>query len=196
MKKLGKIIVIILVILLIYNLFVFIDFGGAGVDKVRGKAASIGAKCVGGLADAFDSLRGKLESKTVVNEKNEQNGEAVEYVYPAPEATPAAQPVPEITVAPRSSKPSAAFKAKMDNYEAFFDSYIEFMQSCSENPADAALQAELPTWLDNYSKNLDEMSAIDINKLSYGDMTYYKIVSVRINSKLFNACAYQDDDAE
>ena len=94
---------------------------------------------------------------------------------------------PDSGEATDSGTVSADFKATMDEYEAFFDEYIEFMELYSANPSDAELLAQYGDYMSQYADTMAAMDSIDTNNLSAEDQAYFIEVQNRINQKLLNA---------
>lgn len=74
------------------------------------------------------------------------------------------------------------FKEAMDSYEAFFDEYIEFMESYDEN--DAAMLLKSASMLSQYAKTMDKMEKMGEEEMSAEETAYYIEVTARINQKL------------
>ena len=83
-----------------------------------------------------------------------------------------------------SSTVSPDFKAAMDEYEAFFDSYVDYMNRCSENPSDIELLTGLSDMLTREAQMLRDFDAIEDEDLSDADMAYYLEVQARVLGKL------------
>lgn len=79
---------------------------------------------------------------------------------------------------------SPDFKATMDEYEAFFNEYCDFMESYSQNPSDPMLIAEYASMMSQYSDTMAALEAIDESSLSAADSAYYLEVQTRINQRL------------
>ena len=77
-------------------------------------------------------------------------------------------------------------KAQMDEYEAFFDEYVEFMQkyAASDNPV--ALMSEYLEFMQKYTKAMEALDAIDESTLSDADSLYFAEVTLRIDEKLLS----------
>jgi hypothetical protein len=75
----------------------------------------------------------------------------------------------------------------MDEYEAFFDEYVEFMQkyAASDNPV--ALMSEYLEFMQKYTKYMEALDAIDESTLSDADALYFAQVNLRIEEKLLAA---------
>ena len=78
------------------------------------------------------------------------------------------------------------FKAQMDEYEVFFDEYVEFMQkyAASDNPV--ALMSEYLEFMQKYTKAMEALDAIDESTLSDADSLYFAEVTLRIDEKLLS----------
>lgn len=76
------------------------------------------------------------------------------------------------------------FQEAMDSYEAFFDEYVEFMESyeAADNPA--GMMADYAEFLVKYTETMESMNAIDEEALSEEEALYYAEVSLRITEKL------------
>lgn len=83
-----------------------------------------------------------------------------------------------------STEVSTDFKATMDQYEKFFDSYVDFMKSYDANNSSATQLAKYTDFMNEYSKTMDALNKIDQNSLSAGDKAYYIEVTGRITQKL------------
>ena len=70
------------------------------------------------------------------------------------------------------------FKEQLDEYEEFFDSYIEVM---SDEDVDLV---KYMSFLTQYAEAMEALESIDEDTLSEDDMTYYLVVLNRINLKL------------
>lgn len=81
------------------------------------------------------------------------------------------------------------FKKAMDDYEAFYDEYCDFMKKYKENPSDLSLITE---YADMAAKLIDMDEAFeewDQDDLSQEELKYYLEVSARIAEKLVDAAA-------
>lgn len=74
------------------------------------------------------------------------------------------------------------FKELMDNYEAFIDEYIAFMENYDENNLE--LMYDYLNYLEKFSSTMNKLSEIDENELSEADTLYYLEVTARIYAKL------------
>lgn len=155
---------------------------------------------------AYDSVGNKLG--VYYTEGNSQMRIVLEYPDESEESTTdkavAAEPettevsatteVPEVTEPPVSVEiPEIAedfidpeFKKMMDEFEAFFDEYVEFVNKM--NNADTMEVLELMTayteYLEKYSSVMEKMEAIDEDELTTAEALYYAEVTGRIYLKL------------
>ncbi len=83
-----------------------------------------------------------------------------------------------------SSEVSPDFKANMDQYEKFFDSYVDFMKAFSKDDATAEQLLEYNKFMSEYPKTQEAINNIDTNNLSDADKAYYVEVTERISKKL------------
>ncbi|SCX32776.1 hypothetical protein SAMN02910436_02852 [Ruminococcaceae bacterium P7] len=131
------------------------------------------------------------------------NGESMitEYISSAPVDativivynTKAAKPTQKPTQAPEKQASKAdtdsdsvtpSFKETMDSYEAFFDSYIEFMKKYKENPGDLTMISEYADYMSKYTDYMSKLTAIDTTTLSAADLAYYTEVHTKILKKM------------
>ena len=87
-------------------------------------------------------------------------------------------PTVEAKVEGRKLKVHKEFKEQLDEYEEFFDSYIEVM---SDEDVDLI---KYMSFLTQYTEAMEALENIDEDTLSDDDMTYYLVVLNRINLKL------------
>lgn len=92
----------------------------------------------------------------------------------------------EPTAPPQPQGVTPEFKQLMDNYEAFFDEYISFMERLGNDSDSDDLSAlgDYFSMLEKEAKMLEEMEAIDEKELSAADDAYYIEVTARIYQKL------------
>ncbi len=74
------------------------------------------------------------------------------------------------------------FKAAMDEYEKFFDQYVEVLKNYEKDPA--SYLTEYTQMLTQYAETMEKLDEIDSDSLSAADSAYYLEVMARINSKL------------
>ena len=73
----------------------------------------------------------------------------------------------------------------MDDYEAFFDSYIEFMKSYdSSNPV---LLMKYMEMMGKYTEAMNALEKIDESALTKEELQYYTDTMLRIEKKLLDA---------
>ena len=75
----------------------------------------------------------------------------------------------------------------MDEYEAFFDSYVEFMKKYKNADASdlASMMVDYTTYMTEYTETMEALEKIeDDEDLSNEELVYYTEVMGRINTKL------------
>ena len=75
----------------------------------------------------------------------------------------------------------------MDEYEAFFDSYVEFMEKYTNaDPADSlSMMTDYAKYMQDYTEAMEALEKIeDDEDLSNEELVYYTEVMGRINTKL------------
>ncbi len=97
--------------------------------------------------------------------------------YGSGAAAPAPAAVPE--TAPGSFE---EFRKKMDDYEAFFDSYAEFMKSY--DPSNTSTMFAYLDMLAKYADAMEALDEIDESALTPEEEAYYTQVMLRITQKL------------
>ncbi len=77
------------------------------------------------------------------------------------------------------------FKKAMDEYEAFFDEYIDFMKKY-ENSTDFSpeMLEDFNKYMERYNQTMEALNDIDADSLSPADYAYYTEVMLRINKKI------------
>lgn len=99
--------------------------------------------------------------------------------------TTSSAPAP-VTPAPASGiRPE--FKEMLDSYEAFFDSYIEFMEKYETSDNSAAMMADYMDFMSQYFDTLEKMEALGDEEMSDEEAAYYTEVNLRISQKLLAA---------
>ena len=78
----------------------------------------------------------------------------------------------------------------MDSCEAFFDEYVAFLKTMSEDPTNAAVLMRYASMMLQYSDTMEKLDAIDETQLSPADDAYYLEVMTRIDVKLLQAEQY------
>ena len=79
------------------------------------------------------------------------------------------------------------FKKAMDEYEAFFDEYVEFMITFQESDDVAGMMGEYNSMMMQYVETMGALEDIDESELSDEEALYYAEVMLRINQKLLSA---------
>lgn len=114
--------------------------------------------------------------------------------------TDSAKPVTETTEKKTEKATKAAkkltgirpeFKKAMDDYEAFFDEYIDFMETYSKSDNPVAMMAEYAEYMTKYSQAMQSMSEMGEEEMSTEESAYYLKVTTRINTKLAQSAAIQ-----
>ena len=100
---------------------------------------------------------------------------------------PAEEPAEATPEAAPDSGVTPEFKTAMDSYEAFFDEYVEFMESLSESPDDITLLMQYAGFMSRFASTMEALDAIDETALSPADDAYYIEVMARIDMKLLQA---------
>ncbi len=146
-------------------------------DDAHGNSISLGY-------EGFNIMTVKVETPDP-----EETGDEIQEAEEAPEPEPAEEPEPQEAEEPAPSEESASgvssdFKASMDEYEAYFDEYVEFMKAYNEDPTSLELIAKYGDMMKQYSDTMEAMDAIDEDSLSPEDHAYFIEVQTRINQKL------------
>lgn len=121
----------------------------------------------------------KEENETEVIEEVIEEEIVEETVEEEPEVEEPVQEVVEGGVTP-------AFKEQMDAYEAFFDEYIELMNSIEKDPTLIA-STKYIEFLGKYAEYTKALEEIDEANMTEADYLYYLEVNNRIQSKLLSA---------
>jgi len=78
-------------------------------------------------------------------------------------------------------------KRFLDEYEAFFDEYIDFMEKLdSADASDMTWLNEYAEYMDKYSDYMSALEAYDTETMSDADAAYYFEVTTRVSTKLLN----------
>lgn len=78
----------------------------------------------------------------------------------------------------------------MDNYEAFFNEYIEFMESYDSDTAGVTAMLEYADMLARYAEMVKAMEEPDESEMTDAELAYYLEVSGRIYQKLRSSSVY------
>ncbi|MDM8300214.1 DUF6591 domain-containing protein [Collinsella tanakaei] len=146
-------------------------------DDAHGNRISLGY-------EGFNIMTVKVETPDP-----EEADDVAQEAEETPEPEPAEEPEPQEFEEPASSEATASgvsndFKASMDEYEAYFDEYVEFMKAYNEDPTSLELIAKYGDMMKQYSETMEAMDAIDEDSLSPEDQAYFIEVQTRINQKL------------
>ena len=146
----------------------YTDFSGEGTDYFKAKAPS-GA----GLSLSFDG-----EDKTLEITLNKAQESTDESTDAADESS--ADSSTESTPATSSSD----FRAMMDGYEQFMNSYVEFMKKYENSDDTASMLADYGSMMQQYSDWSQKFDSVDDSSLSAEDQAYYLEVQGRVLQKL------------
>ena len=81
---------------------------------------------------------------------------------------------------------SAEFKNTMDEYEAFFDDYVEFMQMYKESN-DVAMMGKYAEMMNQAVVSMQALENMDTESMTVAEQAYYIEVMARIEKKLLLA---------
>lgn len=135
-------------------------------------ASAEGLSSIRGLMDAFSGLLGGESEETETADEAEEtetapetfDGELVDVVIDEEDGT--------------TIQVHEDFLEVMDDYEAFFDEYVELMGQ--DEPDTMALLG----FLTQYTEVMDSLTALEDAELDEGDLAYYTIVLARISANL------------
>lgn len=145
----------------------------------------------------FGRLSGGGSSRTAGTRSAQQTAPAqpVQEIQEQPAAEPVMQEQTEQTeTQPASQEPadsgipgvSAEFKNTMDEYEAFFDDYVEFMQMYKESN-DIALMGKYAEMMNQYVVSMQALENMDTENMTKEEQAYYIEVMSRISQKMILA---------
>lgn len=97
------------------------------------------------------------------------------------------QDVSDATAEVDISGVSPEFKATMDEYEAFFNEYTEYLAAYNADPTSAELLAQYSDMMAQYAETMESMNSIDADDLSPADAAYYMEVTARITREMSSA---------
>lgn len=72
----------------------------------------------------------------------------------------------------------------MDEYEAFFQGYCDFMKKFQEDPSNLSLMSEYVDVIKQYTEAVSALDAIETNELTEDEILYYLDVTARIEGML------------
>lgn len=149
----------------------YTDFSGEGTDYFKAKAPS-GAE----LSLSFDS--GDKTLTISLNKARESTDEAADTGNES--STDSSADSPEDTPATSSSD----FRALMDGYEQFMNSYVEFMKKYEDSDDTTSMLADYGSMMQQYSDWSKKFDDVDESSLSADDQAYYLEVQGRVAQKL------------
>lgn len=150
----------------------YTDFSGEGTDDFEATAPS-GAKLTLSYYSSSESLDIELEvtKDDATQTDAADNADAAETSAGAQtETTPAAS--------------SSDFRAMMDGYEQFMNSYVEFMKKYEDSDDTTSMLADYGSMMQQYSDWSQKFDDIDESSLSAEDQAYYLEVQGRVLQKL------------
>lgn len=135
-------------------------------------AADPSSEDTGAAQDSSDSTESETADKTPDNSEAAQ----AEGEEPAEKSSDGSTVLGDVT---------PDFKKAMDEYEAFFDEYLAFMEKY-EKSSDLSpeMLEDFGTYMERYSQTMEALNAIDEDSLSPADYAYYTEVMLRINKKI------------
>ncbi len=80
-----------------------------------------------------------------------------------------------------------SFKKTMDEFEAFFDDYVRFMEKYAESEDVIGLMGDYFAFMQKYTTTMEALEEIDDGSLSDEELLYYTEIMLRINNKLLQA---------
>ena len=96
------------------------------------------------------------------------------------------QPTPE-TPATDGIRPE--LRDALAEYEAFFDSYCEFMKKYADSKDAVSMLSDYATFLSRYSEMMDKMDKLGKEEMNQQELAYYLEVTARIQKKLASVAA-------
>lgn len=146
----------------------YTDFSGEGTDYFKATAPS-GAE----LSLSFDGEDKTLE--ITLNKAQESTDESTD-------ATDESSADSSTESTPATS--SSDFRAMMDGYEQFMNSYVEFMKKYENSDDTASMLADYGSMMQQYSEWSQKFDSVDESSLSAEDQAYYLEVQGRVLQKL------------
>lgn len=148
------------------------------------------------LCACADTAPAEQEDHTPVVEQSHVEEEApakeetpVEVETPVEEEAPVEEDVPVEEEAPSGDAIRPEFKKAMDDYEAFYDEYCQFMEKYKKNPTDLSLLTEyanMSTKLLEMDKSFGQWESENMND---AELSYYLEVSSRVAQKILDAAS-------
>lgn len=176
MKKLGKLLLIIIVIIAVVGVF----------DSMKEEICPGFSWPVDGISEFYSGLRSNMAKifMDISNyfaddeESTEKTNEEID--VEATKNTGAVTTSSSIS----SDDIRQEFKDAMDSYEAFFDEYCEFMKKYTESDNSASMLSDYLSYMEKYTDTMTKFSAIEDEELSNAELAYYIDVNARISQKL------------
>ena len=132
-----------------------------------------------------------LEVKRYVEPEPTPEPTAEPTAEPTPEATPEAteEPTPEPTEETKAAASGIRpeFQKTMDDYEAFYDQYIAFMQNYSQSDNAIAMMTDYMSLMSKAEEMERSIDKIDESELSDEEYKLYIDVTTRVANKLAKA---------
>lgn len=155
----------------------------------------------GGDSATESSSSEATEAATTQPEATTEQPTTAEPATEAPTEAEQATEAPEAEAEPTESVDAAAaiaeavqngdyslvdpdFKAMMDEYEAFYTDYIDFMNTYNESDDVSSLMSAYLDWMGRLTTWTEKIDAIDVDNLSPADDAYYVLVTLRIAKKV------------
>ena len=143
----------------------YTDFSGEGTDDFEATAPS-GAK----LTLSYYSSSKSLDIELEVTKDDTAQTDATDNTDAQTKTSPAAS--------------SSDFRALMDGYEQFMNSYVEFMKKYEDSDDTTSMLADYGSMMQQYSDWSKKFDDVDESSLSADDQAYYLEVQGRVAQKL------------
>lgn len=150
----------------------YTDFSGEGTDDFEATAPS-GAK----LTLSYYSSSKSLDIELEVTKDDTAQTDATDNTDAAETSTDA-----QTKTSPATS--SSDFRALMDGYEQFMNSYVEFMKKYEDSDDTTSMLADYGSMMQQYSDWSQKFDDVDESSLSAEDQAYYLEVQGRVLQKL------------
>lgn len=150
----------------------YTDFSGEGTDDFEATAPS-GAK----LTLSYYSSSKSLDIELEVTKDDTAQTDATDNTDAAETSTDA-----QTKTSPATS--SSDFRALMDGYEQFMNSYVEFMKKYEDSDDTTSMLADYESMMQQYSDWSKKFDDVDESSLSADDQAYYLEVQGRVAQKL------------
>lgn len=150
----------------------YTDFSGEGTDDFEATAPS-GAK----LTLSYYSSSKSLDIELEATKDDTAQTDATDNTDAAETSTDA-----QTKTSPATS--SSDFRALMDGYEQFMNSYVEFMKKYEDSDDTTSMLADYGSMMQQYSDWSKKFDDVDESSLSAEDQAYYLEVQGRVTQKL------------